>query len=182
MGKYIRFTILYAVLIWFAGCQTVPEYPVAPSISFGSVNFKDFPPTEQDIIYLTIKYKDGDGDLGLSNDDLNTPQFIDTLIVDGKKVFNKNHHNIFIEYYRKDGNQYKYDTSGESNGSNGIFPRLLENEIKSPIEGSILYQIKSFYFFGQDSSIVKIKVHIQDRALHKSNTIETPPFSVINKP
>jgi hypothetical protein len=42
-----------------------------------------------------------------------------------------------------------------------------------------LYQISSFNFFGEDSSIVKIKVHIQDRALHKSNIIETPPFPVI---
>lgn len=182
MGKYIRFSILYAVLICFAGCQTVPEFPVIPSISFGSVNFKDFPSGNQDVIYLTINYKDGDGDLGLSDDDLKTPLFKDTLIVEGKKVFNKNHYNIFIEFYRKEGNQYKYDTTGGSNGSNGIFPRLLENDTKGPIEGSILYQIKSFDFFNQESSIVKIKVHIQDRALHKSNTIETPPFSVINKP
>lgn len=175
MRKYIRFSILYTVLIWFAGCQTVPEYPVIPSISFNSVYFKDLPGNE-DIIYLTINYKDGNGDLGLNNEDLNTPLFIDTLIVDGKKIPNDNHYNIFLVFYRKVGNQYD---SVLAKAFDGIFPRLQEGNITGPIEGSILYQIKSSNFFRSRNSIIKIKVQIQDRALHKSNIIETPPFPVI---
>ncbi len=175
MGQCIRFSILFSVLLWFAGCQTVPEYPVVPSISFNSVYFKELPGS--DIIYLTINYKDGDGDLGLSNDDLNTPPFFgDSVIVNGKKIRNANRFNIFPVFYRKNGNRYD---SVLANDFDGYFPRLQEGDIKGPIEGSILYQISSFNFFGEDSSIVKIKVHIQDRALHKSNTIETPPFPVV---
>jgi hypothetical protein len=179
MGKYIRFTILYAVLIWFAGCQTIPEFPVVPSISFNSVSFKDFPGSNPDIIYLTINYKDGDGDLGLSDDDLKvSPYLNDSIIANGQKIRNEDHYNLYLDFFRKEDNEYK---SVNVDGSDGIFPRLQEIDAKGPIEGTILYQIKSLYFFKSDSSIVKIKVHIQDRALHKSNTIETPPFSVINK-
>jgi hypothetical protein len=105
MGKYIRFSFLFSVLIWFSGCQTVPEYPVVPSISFNSVYFKELPGS--DIIYLTINYKDGDGDLGLSNDDLNTPPFFgDSITVNGKKIRNANRFNIFPVFYRKNGNKY----------------------------------------------------------------------------
>jgi hypothetical protein len=39
----------------------------------------------------------------------------------------------------------------------------------------------SFYFFGQDSTIAKVRVFIQDRALNRSNVIETPPFPVVNR-
>lgn len=175
MGKFIRIQ-LYAVLCLMGACQVVPEYPVAPSISFGSVYFEDLP--QSDVIYLTINFKDGDGDLGLSSADSKTPPFTDSIVVNGVKEANPNAYNIFPTLMRKVGDKYEIELPG---AYNGVFPRLKEGETKGPIEGSLTYKITSFNFFNQDSSIVKIRVQIQDRALNKSNVVETPPFPVIYK-
>jgi len=173
MGRKVLFQILSAAWL-IAGCQTIPEYPVKPSISFGSVSFKETPTS--DTIFLTINYKDGDGDLGLSAEDRKLPAYADSITVNDKKELNYNAFNIFPILLKKNGE--KYDTI-LLNGYNGIFPRLRKGDVGGPIEGSILYKITSYNFYNEDSSIAKIRVRIQDRALHKSNSIETPPFPVI---
>ena len=161
---------LFLFLLSFTSCLTVPEYPETPSISFVSVNFQDQSPT--DYIYLTVSFKDGNGDLGLSNTDIQNPPFQEFI---NDSTRNPNHYNIFPVLFRKNGSDYdsipvSYD---------GIFPRLREGAEAGPIEGTITYKLGSFNFFGEDSSIAKIRVYIQDRALNKSNRIETPPFPVV---
>ena len=160
-------------VVALGGCSETPEFSTTPVISFNSVYFKDESPI--DYIYLTINYKDGDGDLGLSNDDLLQYPF-QTLNPDSSE--NVNHYNIFPVLYRKNGDSYE---AVLPEGYRGIFPRLRENDRKAPIEGTIQYKLGSFNFFNEDSSVAKIKVSIQDRALHKSNEIETPLFPVIYK-
>jgi hypothetical protein len=161
---------LFLFLLSFTSCLTVPEYPSAPSISFGSVYFQDQSPI--DYIYLTVSFKDGDGDLGLSNTDIQNPPFQEFI---NDSIRNPNHYNIFPVLFRKNGSDY--DSIPLS--FDGIFPRLREGAEAGPIEGSITYKLGSFNFFGEDSSIAKIRVYIQDRALNKSNRIETPPFPVV---
>jgi len=170
----ISIPVLFLIYLFFAGCQNIPVYPEKPSISFGSVFFRDESPT--DFIYLTLNFKDGDGDLGLSSTDILNSPFTELIDSSGIQIRNPNRFNIFPVLYRKEGNEYLAVPGG---GFDGIFPRLRSTEEKGPIEGSILYKLPSINFFGEDSSIAKIKVFIQDRALNKSNVIETPPFPVI---
>lgn len=168
--------LFFVFILAIGGCIEVPEYSKTPSISFNSVFFRDETPI--DYIYLTINYKDGDGDLGLSNSDLKIDPFKEFIDSVGVSVVNPNHYNIFPVLYRKVGEQY---LPSLVTGYNGIFPRLRDDGRKGPIEGSIQYKLGSVNFFNEDSSIAKIRVYIQDRALNKSNVIETPPFTVIYK-
>jgi hypothetical protein len=114
----------------------------------------------------------------LSSEDILTAPFTEFIDSAGIQIRNPNHYNIFPVLYRKVGNEYQPVLSG---GFDGIFPRLRTGSEKGPVEGSILYKLGSINFFGEDSSIAKIKVFIQDRSLNKSNVIETPPFPVIYK-
>lgn len=167
------FSAIFSLMILIQGCVEVPDFSNTPVISFNKVEFKDESPI--DYIYLTINYKDGDGDLGLNNSDIQFPPFTETIDSAGIQVSNPNHYNIFPFLFRKNGD--KYDSIPVS--YRGIFPRLRDDDRMGPIEGSIQYRLGSFNFFREDSSIAKIKVYIQDRKLRKSNTIETPPFPVI---
>lgn len=144
-------------------CETVPEYPSKPSISYASAYFQDLPQT--DYIYLSFSFKDGDGDLGLNTSDLGS--------LDSASRFN-----IFPVLFRKNGEQYE---ELKNISYNGTFPRLRESLVAGPIEGTLQYKLGSFNFFNEDSSIAKIKVCIRDRAGNLSNVIETPPFPVIYK-
>lgn len=52
--------------VGFTSCFDPPEYPVVPEIEFENIVFKDIPdPSEPDSLLLFIKFRDGDGNLGL---------------------------------------------------------------------------------------------------------------------
>jgi len=55
-------------------CFNPPEYPIVPEIEFKSVKFIDTPePAGQvvaDTLVLSVDFKDGDGDIGFSDEDL----------------------------------------------------------------------------------------------------------------
>ena len=159
----IRKRFLSLCCLCLAACQTIPEFPSIPSISYGSAYFQEFPQT--DYIFLSVNFKDGDGDLGLNSEDL-------------PALDSANRFNIFPVLYRKNGD--KYEELKEISYS-GTFPRLRESTVAGPIEGSLQYKLGSLNFFNEDSSIAKIRVYIKDRAGNISNVIETPPFPVVYK-
>lgn len=55
-------------LLSFLGCrkEDIMEYPVTPEISLVSVS-QDTIRQYQDVLYIRIMYKDGDGDIGFEN-------------------------------------------------------------------------------------------------------------------
>lgn len=170
-----RFALLFFLAI-LSGCIQIPEYSKVPSITLSKVYFRE--EAQSDAIYLVINYKDGDGDLGLSADDILSPPFQEFVDSAGVQVSNPNHFNIFPVLYQKVGDRYD---SVLPTGYRGIFPRLREDDRKGPIEGTIQYRMGSLNFFNQDSTIAKVKVYIQDRSLNRSNVVESPPFEVIYK-
>jgi hypothetical protein len=142
--KVLPIALWFSALACLGACTTVPQYPAAPSISFGDVYFKEGSPS--DVIVLTIQFKDGDGNLGLDNSDILNPPFQE---LNQDSTPNRNRFNIFPVLYRKSGDQY----DSISDGYRGIFPRLREGSNAGPIEGIITYELRSLNFFQEDSSI-----------------------------
>lgn len=103
--------------------------------------------------------------------------------------YNPNYYNIFIDFFTKntDGTFTKFDAATyfeypncSVQGYNGRFPVLSKDPgKKSPLDGKINYSMKSFAFDALFSiRTLKLQITIQDRSLHKSNTIETPEFTL----
>ncbi len=100
---------------------------------------------------------------------------------------NQDHFNIFINFYvKKNGEFTLFDwitwnppNCGES--YNGRFPILNESGQNRPLEGTLIYDMAGLGFeviFKRDT--LKLEIQIQDRALHRSNTVETPEFVLNN--
>ena len=130
------------------------------------------------------------------NTDLNFDgDLSDTLLID----FNLDQYNIFVDFFRKVNGIFeevdiRAQPPGSANSStscgqsfDGRFPCLSTDEnpcayiteTKRPIKGVINYDMESALFlpiFRTDTMM--IKVMIQDRALHKSNEVETPEFTL----
>ena len=66
--------LIVFIYLFFSNCLPKEEFSNIPSISFEKLEYvKSNNNINQDSINLTISFTDGDGDLGLSNDDVNFP-------------------------------------------------------------------------------------------------------------
>ena len=122
-------------------------------------------------VILSIGYTDGDGDLGLDDSD--------SIYPFGNH--DPHYYNLLVDYLRWDGEQFvetpllswnqqtqAYDTIS----FNARFKRLVfYDEIKA-ISGTIEYQMMLLNPLSPTDT-VKLRVHVIDRTLHESNTIET---------
>ena len=86
--RWIRNLFGGLILMWVVGaCLKQPENSIIPQISLQSLDFKHEFPVAFDTLIITLKFTDGDGDLGINGDetaiyrsatdstDINTPYY-----------------------------------------------------------------------------------------------------------
>jgi len=67
--NWIKNFITILILMWITGSCFKPESPIIPQIQIQSIDFKHEFPASPDVLTLTLKFKDGDGDLGINGDE-----------------------------------------------------------------------------------------------------------------
>lgn len=166
----MRFYKIIAVILFastfLGGCFNTPEFPNTPEIEYSEI--LSTPRVDQesggykDSVVISIKFKDGDGDLGYDQ------QEIDSLAKAGAAP------NFVVKQFRKVNGAFVEYVPLES--LSGFFHRL-SSEKPGPIEGTLHYRgiqiFHTFYPYAKDT--VKFEVYIRDRAGNISNTIETEP-------
>jgi hypothetical protein len=113
--------------------------------------------------------------------DPSTPKFFqiqDTLLV----AVNPNHYNIEIDFFEKIGAEFvEFDWRAAprcTQSYDGRFPRLVEKS-GSALEGTLRYTMNSIGLVELFSiKPLYLRIQIKDRALNRSNTIETPEFTL----
>lgn len=66
--KIVRGLAIFCIsIVLFGSCFDPPQFPIVPEIEFEKISFVD---SSTDSLILYIHFKDGDGDLGLDNEDL----------------------------------------------------------------------------------------------------------------
>lgn len=157
--KLIIFLSLYA----FIGCKKKKPDPVAPVIAFERAQLSE----DRSFAIVTFSFFDGDGDLGLKQDE-NTGE---------------NEFNLLVDYYEKvngiwmlkspivtwNNNENRYDTT-ELN----LRVPFIENNAETSLEGETTVDL--LYNFAADT--FKYELTLKDRALQLSNTIETDEIVV----
>jgi len=140
-------------------CSKPKLYPVEPQISYQGFTLL----LNQDSItekgVLKFSFTDGDGDIGLTQADTLPPYDF----------------NLYITYFEKQNGVYKkVDLASTLNGRIPILTP--EGDVKS-IKGDI----QDTLFINNPLSTfdtIKYEIYIVDRALHKSNVIQTPDIVV----
>ncbi len=125
-------------------------------------------PDYNPIDYIILRNSDGEA--------------IDTILVE----INENHYNYFVRFFQKKNGQYtefNWRDAPYFQTFDGRFPLLnrdkSDGQLKErPLEGTLRYGMTSsgWLFLFRDS--LKVSVQIQDRALHKSNVVESPDFTL----
>jgi hypothetical protein len=78
--KKILYLLLFPFLLFIEGCDEDPDYPIEPFIESGNLIF--FDGQNSDSLKLTFLYRDGDMDLGLAPEDLDSPYHAPNLFVE----------------------------------------------------------------------------------------------------
>jgi hypothetical protein len=107
---------------------------------------------------LTVKFQDGDGDLGLNEKEKTTAEL-------------KNDFNYIIRIFRK--KKGVFTEFKPSVPYSGYFPRLKADGKIGPIEGTIDYSIDFPQPFTPVKDSLKFQITIKDRAGNISNTTES---------
>ena len=183
--KLFRLALTLGGLALLAGglsaCLREPSYSTTPEISFdnirvgrsypkdskGNIDLKGIP---TDTIVVTVRYQDGDGDLGLNQAEVKLPQYTYPLSL-----------NYYVQPLLKNPATRKYaplTLAGQTAPftDNGTFdhPTTLTDSKTLPIKGTLTRKL--FYNYGDvfiAGQTVKFQVSILDRAMHKSNVILT---------
>ena len=164
---FIFFSLLALCL---SSCYKEPNFEMTPAIEFEAITkdirLDQFTGAKKDSIIVSIKFKDGDGDLGLNSEERGT---------DAKQP----NYNYVVKSYRKIKGTFTAFNTPET--LSGFYPRLKTDDKNGPIEGILRYRIEiETAFWPVKKDTVKFEVYIKDRAGNQSNTIETTPI-VLNQ-
>jgi len=168
----VKFSIIVPLVLILAivltmSCSKEVIYPVIPSIKFKSYEKLKSVTGKDSALKLTISYTDGDGDLGLRQEDIYPPFNTGSIY----------YYNMYIYYYELiKGKWSEVTLTGFPNDTDTIrikyrFPNLTPNAenkaIKGDIENTFDLPVRN------SSTTIKLKFYIYDRMLHKSNTDST---------
>ncbi len=176
---FSSFGLLISLLL-LQTCILKPEFSEVPEIAFDKIErvFINSDGVKIDSIVLSVKFKDGDGDLGLNSEDTISPY--------QEKKANGTANEFFYNYYvtmeRKTATGYVPIVFTGPN-LDGRFPLLNIENKKTPLEGTLNRGFSIFYSSYPvinipKNSYVRFKIQIADRALHKSNQITTDSLLV----
>jgi len=174
--------LLVAASAAVSSCLSPPEYPPIPEISFKDISTKRVVLPggigTYDSVQVTIKFQDGDGDLGLSNADTTSPFRYKNP--DGS--LNRYNNNYFFQpQIRKSNGEYQDTVIDATSSYDSRFPRLPPDDRDGPKRGTLTFkQGFSGGTFSRNGRIVSVqfRVKIVDRALHESNEITTEPITI----
>jgi hypothetical protein len=120
----------------------------------------------------------------------NTFNIVDTKVVGGVTYHgvrdmiyfesNENHFNITVDFLLKnaDGSFKEFDwRTTYCQSFDGRFPRL--EDVNGSLEGKLSYEMTSVGFKSLfQNRVMKLRVVVKDRALHESNVMLTPEFTI----
>ncbi|MDG1098750.1 MAG: hypothetical protein P8O20_05140 [Bacteroidia bacterium] len=164
----MRFLIsIFLVVAVIYGCEKESNSNPIPSLELKGYNVLSDSSGKDSLIQIYLSYRDGDGDLGLGNDNLAYPfGYTDPYF-----------YNLFVDYYVKESGAFIKKINPLSPTRDTIafherFQSLTPTGKTKRIYGDITLYIPAFPF-GTSAERVKFTAHIVDRALNKSRRVST---------
>lgn len=186
-------TLRVAALVCFTGaglssCLNAPNYPVEPSIDFNKIEVTRQPRAGGvaglNTLKFVLNFRDGDGDLGLSQEDIHTAPY-NQPPASPDRNHATNEYNYIIQPFLKDGNRFVpfVNPGGQIGEYDGTFLRLDGTDAKpAPLKGSLNYELPLSLNGApfRPDQVLRFEISILDRALHESNKVTTSEVTLGN--
>jgi hypothetical protein len=171
---------LFVGLFLLTGCFSEPDYPNTPKIEFVSLkNLQSKTRANTDSVVITLFFRDGDGDLGLTSTDT-LPPFSER---NSDGTVNRFRNNFFAEVERlnENGEFEPIVFAAQNFNLDSRFPVLNTLDKETALEGDLRYSLTLFAISSspiQKDAVLRYKISIADRKLNESNVIITNPMTV----
>lgn len=163
---------LLILLIFISSCDQNNNLSKVPAIKFEEYKLYKNAQNKDTALSLIISFEDGDGDLGLEQSDTLPP------FNPGSRYYAC----MFIYYYEFFDSQFKEVRPeiagipvGDTIRFKYRFRNLTPNTPNKAIKGEIEWHTNQIEPI--KNNLIKFKVYIYDRALNKSNEVESPEFT-----
>lgn len=159
----VRFIFSFFIMGFIlTACFKKEEYPVVPVITYESFIIAG------DTAVLTFNFTDGDGDLGLSESDTLAPYNTES----------EYYYNLYLNYYEKtDDNGWEIgkDLEGDSIQFKYRMKPIEYSGKTKGLKGQMAVNMGSLFYnnLSTESDTIKYSIQLIDKALNKSNIIET---------
>lgn len=166
-----RLVIVFIIALFFSACAQEDDYPIIPEISF--LDYEVVENEQADSVKLTFSYLDGDGDLGLKQDETSlpgNPEIKNVIFVDYFERYSDPVFRRVIALGAEDSLIYPYNP-----------PLLTPSGVKKAIRGEITISIDIYPLPLDTVKEIKYSIYMYDRQGHKSNVIESPIIKYSNK-
>ena len=178
-----KILFISSICVLMFACTGEPDFSFIPEISFNNVRVLTVASqgllgvTKKDSVVMTVNFQDGDGDLGFTPAELivlkkTTGDSLQTFVVD-----------VFVQ---RNGKFIKSNPKEKFGGNVPI--RFKQGSKPGPIEGTIDYSATFEYnvfqgipYLKGKNDTIKFAIQIKDRALNKSNIVETSPVVIYAK-
>ncbi|WP_426058921.1 hypothetical protein [Hymenobacter sp. B1770] len=163
-------------------CISAPDYDIVPEIEFKELTVGRSRPgggsLSTDTLKFAVDYRDGDGDLGLSSNDIQNAPYNSKTGGPNNRGYSFNY---FIQLYLKEpsGRFVAFNPGGVAGEYDGTYPRLEKSfnpDAKpGPIRGTLRYKLPIFLdgVIFKPGQVFRAEISIMDRALRQSNKVTT---------
>lgn len=174
---------------FFCSCEKPPKYTLEPVIALDTItNIRKFDAegtqTYNDSITISLRFKDGDGNLGVSKSDAGNVKYraySDTSVSTSGTTYT--FRNYRTKLFRKDKGVFKEVKAFIP--LNGTFEELMPYDEIGPIDGVLNYGFKltnSLLSAGfKNNDTVRFDVFLIDRELNFSNIVTTTEVVILKK-
>jgi hypothetical protein len=164
---YRKLLLIAAAGVFFAGCKKTNDYPAEPVITLKSLSSVRDNQGRDDHLVLEISFTDGDGDMGINQNEVNVPPYVDEYAGDVHVL-------LYIDTSGTWERWSQYDDIG-------WIKQITVEGNKKDIRGDI--KKDPIYFPPLQTNLhIRYEVYIYDRALHKSNVITTSEMVITTGP
>ncbi|MEH0157906.1 hypothetical protein V6R21_27760 [Limibacter armeniacum] len=172
----LKITVFILSAILISSCIGEPEFDEIPEITFKEI--RTVPTQGLDSVIIKVEFQDGNGDLGLDDEETDGDYAQMIVTEDGDTIPNQFFFNYFIDVLRKEEDgEFRPLTFQDNQEFNGRYPKLNTSERERPLQGDIDYSFALFVgTLGSpinEGDSLKFRVQIADRSRNLSNEILT---------
>lgn len=152
-----KISVAVCLLLFVYSCIKKTTYSTVPEIEY-----KNFVPNTDESAEISIKFKDGDGDIGTAGNDTTR--------------------NLWVNYYYKDTVSLKYVAFCFGCGTDSLKTAYVVKQTEGsyqgkPISGELSVKLQQ-YRHSKKIKNIKYVIYLYDKAGNKSNVITTPELIV----